>query len=124
MISARFGWPLDADSADRAMASDSLGMGGKIPSIRENRYIPRYTKGEAASARIRLSTRHRLRGRRRSTMQVRDPTDLTASLTEYPLTHSGSHLARSCTSDSRTFCRATAGARDQDWPCETLSLIH
>src|ERR1035437_8643207 len=118
MISARFGWPLDADSADRAMASDSLGMGGKNPSIMANRYIPRYTKGQAASARIQLSTRHRLRGRRRSTRQARDPTDLTASLTEYVLTHSGSPLARSCTSGSRRGCRATAGARYQDWPID------
>src|SRR5450631_76340 len=108
MISARFGWPLDADSADRAMARDSLGMGGKNPSIRANRYIPRYTKGEAASARIQLSTGHRLRGRLRSTRQARDPTDLTASPAEYVLTHSGSHLARSCTSGSGMFCRATA----------------
>src|SRR5665811_1468462 len=73
MISARFGWPLETDSAARAMANDSLGMGGKNRSIVANRYISRYTTGEAASARIQFSTRHLLPGRRRSTMQARDP---------------------------------------------------
>jgi len=45
MVSARFGWPLDIDSAARAMTKDSLGMGGKNPSIVANKYIPRYTRG-------------------------------------------------------------------------------
>src|ERR1035437_1944069 len=97
MISARFGWPLETDNAARAMANDSLGRGGKNPSIGANRYIPRYTTGEAARARIQISTRHLLAGRRRSTMPARDHTDLTASLTEYLFTCSGSHQARSST---------------------------
>jgi hypothetical protein len=41
MISARFGLPLDIDRAARAIANDSLGMGGNNPSIVANRYIPR-----------------------------------------------------------------------------------
>src|ERR1019366_5200689 len=63
MTSARFGRPLATDSAVRAMAKDSLGMGGKNPSIAANRYIPTYTRGEAASVRIQFSTGRQLLGR-------------------------------------------------------------
>src|SRR5664279_1855207 len=118
MISARFGWPLETDSAARAMANASLGMGGKNPSIVANRYIPRYTTGEAASARIQFSTRHLSPGRRRSTMRARDPTDLTPSLTEYVFTSSGSHQARSSTlaEPDRFFVVAACPGADSQRP--------